>query len=211
MKTDELINMLSQDSDVRFRFGTIMVSALVAAVLLAGLLFFAAMGARSDFYEALESVRFLFKFVITLALFLAAAHLMGRMARPGVPILFSRAGLLVVPLLLAFAVLAELAAVRPADWALNMIGRNAYECLTLIPLLSIGPLAAFLLALRQGAPADPGKAGAVAGLAAGGIAAAFYAANCTDDSPLFVALWYTLAIGIVTGAGYLAGRRWLAW
>jgi hypothetical protein len=58
VKTDELINMLSQDSDVRFRFGTIMVSALVAAVLLAGLLFFAAMGARPDFYEALESVRF---------------------------------------------------------------------------------------------------------------------------------------------------------
>lgn len=211
MKTDELINMLSQDSDVRFRFGTIMVSALVAAVLLAGLLFFAAMGARPDFYEALESVRFLFKFVITLALFLAAANLMSRMARPGVPILFSRAVVLAVPMLLAFAVLAELAAVRPADWALNMIGRNAYECLTLIPLLSIGPLAAFLLALRQGAPADPGKAGAVAGLAAGGIAAAFYAANCTDDSPLFVALWYTLAIGIVTGAGYLAGRRWLVW
>ena len=51
----------------------------------------------------------------------------------------------------------------------------------------------------------------MAGLAAGGLAAAFYASNCTDDSPLFVALWYTLAIGIVTGAGYLAGKRWLTW
>jgi hypothetical protein len=26
-----------------------------------------------------------------------------------------------------------------------------------------------------------------------------------------VVLWYTLAIGIVASAGYIAGRRWLTW
>jgi hypothetical protein len=40
-------------------------------------------------------------------------------------------------------------------------------------------------------------AGAIAGLAASGIAATFYATNCTDDSPLFVITWYPLATGFV--------------
>ena len=37
-----------------------------------------------------------------------------------------------------------------------------------------------------GVPTRPALAGAVAGLLAGGLAASFYAAHCTDDSPLFV-------------------------
>ena len=45
----------------------------------------------------------------------------------------------------------------------------------------------------------------------GGIAATFYAAHCPDDSPLFVAVWYPLAIAILTGLGALAGRFSLRW
>jgi hypothetical protein len=54
-------------------------------------------------------------------------------------------------------------------------------------------------------------AGAVAGLAASGIAATFYASNCTDDSPLFVITWYPIAILIVAAVGYLIGRKLLRW
>ena len=75
----------------------------------------------------------------------------------------------------------------------------------------LNTLCAFLMALRQGAPANPGLAGALAGLASGGIAATFYASHCIDDSPLFVIVWYSIAISLVTLAGFLAGRRWLAW
>jgi hypothetical protein len=46
---------------------------------------------------------------------------------------------------------------------------------------------------------------------ASGIGASFYAANCTDDSPLFVLAWYPIAASIVTGAGFLIGRRLLRW
>ena len=77
--------------------------------------------------------------------------------------------------------------------------------------MGIGPLALFVAALRHGAPSRPGLAGAVAGLAAGGIAATLYAAHCTDNSPLFVATWYTLAIAILTGTGALAGRAFARW
>ena len=48
-------------------------------------------------------------------------------------------------------------------------------------------------------------------MAASGIAATFYAANCTDDSALFVVTWYTIATLIVTTAGYLIGRKLLRW
>ncbi len=61
------------------------------------------------------------------------------------------------------------------------------------------------------ASSSPGLAGAVAGLAASGIAATFYAANCTDDSALFVITWYPIAILIVTTAGYLIGSKLLRW
>jgi len=54
-------------------------------------------------------------------------------------------------------------------------------------------------------------AGAVAGLAASGIAATFYAANCTDDSALLVITWYPIATLIITAAGYLIGRKLLRW
>ena len=50
-----------------------------------------------------------------------------------------------------------------------------------------------------------------AGLAAAGVGAALYAANCTDDSPLFVGIWYPLAVAIVAASGAAIGRRWLAW
>jgi hypothetical protein len=67
------------------------------------------------------------------------------------------------------------------------------------------------MALRRGAPAKPAAAGAVAGMLAGGIAATFYAAHCTDDSPLFVATWYTIAIAGLALAGAAGARRFARW
>jgi hypothetical protein len=61
--------------------------------------------------------------------------------------------------------------------------------------------------LRHGATTAPGLAGAVAGVLAAALSATLYATHCTDDSPLFVATWYTLAIALVAGIGALAGRR----
>jgi hypothetical protein len=40
-----------------------------------------------------------------------------------------------------------------------------------------------------------------------GFAATLYAAHCTDDSPLFVATWYTLAAAAVAAIGAVAGSR----
>ena len=93
----------------------------------------------------------------------------------------------------------------------RLVGSNSINCMTLIPLLAIIPLATFLAVLRHGAPRDPGRTGAAAGLAAAAIAASFYALNCFDDSPLFVITWYPLATSIVAACGYLLGRSILRW
>lgn len=211
MKTDDLINLLAQDTPVRTRIGKALTMAVIAGILISGGIFFAAIGFRADIDNAVETVRFLFKFVVTIALAVTACAVVFRIGRPGASLRIWGWMLLAAPLLLLAAAIAEMAVMPTDSWGARMIGHNARFCLTLIPLLSIGPLACFLFALRNGAPEKPGVAGAIAGLAASGIAATFYASNCTDDSPLFVLLWYPIAIAMVAAAGYLLGRRMLRW
>lgn len=119
--------------------------------------------------------------------------------------------LAVAPALIAMAVVVELVLLPPEIWPTNAVGANSLVCLTYITLIGIGPLGIFLLAVRHGATTRPALAGAVAGLLAGGIAATFYAAQCTDDSPLFVAIWYTLAISILALIGGAVAYRFCRW
>ena len=81
--------------------------------------------------------------------------------------------------------------------------------MTAIPPLSLPLLAAALIGLRHGAPNRPALAGALAGMLSAGLAATLYAAQCTDDLPLFVATWYTIATAMVAAIGALAGSRML--
>jgi hypothetical protein len=211
MTTDDLIRALVADRFIGRKPAFALLIALPAATAFAALLFFARIGFRDDIDAALHTVRFPFKFVVILPL---AVVTVGALFRGTGPILAlgGWARLLPLPLLLLCAgVAAELLAIPRSDWMARVIGSNAVNCMTLIPLLAAGPLAMFIAALRNGAPVHPGWSGAMAGLAASSIAAAFYAMNCFDDSPLFVITWYPLAIFGVTCAGYLAGARYLQW
>ena len=89
----------------------------------------------------------------------------------------------------------------------RLIGSNSRICLTAIPLMSLPLLAAALIGLRHGAPARPAVAGAIAGLLSAGLAATLYASHCTDNSPLFVATWYTSPPRSSTAIGALAGSK----
>ncbi|OWJ58322.1 NrsF family protein [Inquilinus limosus] len=211
MKTDDLITALAQDAPVRWRLGRAVAAAMAGGAVIAAVIFFTGIGVRPDAMQAAMTIRYLFKFVVTLALAVTATGLILHLARPGVPLGAWRWALLAAPLLLAVAVALEMMAMPMSTWGARWIGTNARWCMTLIPLMALGPLALLLWALRQGAPRNPGRAGAVAGLVAAGIAATFYAAHCPDDSPFFVATWYTLATGVVVLIGTLAGRRWLRW
>jgi hypothetical protein len=210
VKTDALIELLVQDAPpVRLR--SLVAAAVAGGVIVAAIFFFAEIGFRPDIAEAVQSDRFLFKFIVTGALAVTAIWVMLSLARPDGSLAQRGLALWIAPALLAGAALVELVMLPESQWLPHLVGSNARNCLTLIPLLSIGPLACLMAALRAGAPSRPGLAGAVAGLAASGIAATFYASNCTDDSALFVITWYPMAMLIVTAAGYLAGRKLLKW
>jgi hypothetical protein len=166
---------------------------------------------RPDMGEAMQTARVLFKLGVTLVLAIAACALVFRIGRPGMPIA-ARQLSLVLPLVLVIGAVAAEMMMTPADsWGTRMMGKYSRFCVFFIPVLSIAPLVGFMLVLRSGAPESAGMAGAVAGLAASGIAAAIYAWHCPDDSPLFVATWYTLAIALVTAVGFFIGRRALRW
>lgn len=212
MKTEDLIKALTADiSAPAMSMGRAWRVAMLAAITFAAMVFFAMIGPRPDIAAAAETVRFLLKPAVTIALAVSAFVALSALARP----VAASGGAIVIlaaaPLLLLAAVVTEMAVVPSGQWSARLVGSNAIVCLTYIPLIGLGPLAAFLFVLRHGAPARPALAGAVAGLLAGGIAATFYAMHCTDDSPLFVVTWYTIAVAGLAILGAFAAPRIARW
>jgi hypothetical protein len=109
--------------------------------------------------------------------------------------------------LLVTGIAFDLAMPQSTRWSDRLIGTNSRVCLTAIPAMALPLLVAALIGLRQGAATRPAMSGAVAGLMSGGLAATVYAAHCTDDSPLFVATWYSIGIAGLTAVGAAAGSR----
>ena len=212
MKTDDLISALSADRQARVMpLGRSWVFALGVAAVIAAAAFFAMLGPRPDIADAAQTIRFLFKFIVTVALVLSAWAVAQQLSRPDALPLASLKWLAAAPALIVGAIVLEMVAMPMDQWPSRLVGRNYMICMIFIPLIGIGPLAVFLAALRHGAPTRPMLAGAVAGVLAGGVAATFYAAHCVDDSPLFVATWYTLAIVVLAALGALGGRLFVRW
>jgi hypothetical protein len=212
MDTNEWIRALTADSERRdFPLNGVWWSAFCGAAVLAALAFIILIGPRSDIAQAAETVRFLFKFAVTSALSAIAFLLVVRMSRPGASLAAPLSLIGLVLVLLAGAIGIELLTVSSDQWVERWIGSNALVCLTFISLIGVAPLTVVMAALRYGAPTRPGMAGAAAGLLAGGVAATFYAAHCTDDSPLFVATWYSIAIGLLMIVGFISGRLFVRW
>eukprot|EP01037_Dinobryon_pediforme_P016326 gene16326-16503_t len=130
------------------------------------------------------------------------------------PAKFRTVSLLILALpavLLLALVLWDLGQTGVAGWQGRMIGHHGPACLLFVPLFSILPLASMIYILRQGAVTRPGLAALAASLAATGMGASAYVLHCTDDSPLFMTLWYALALMIVVGLGQLIAKRFLRW
>jgi hypothetical protein len=212
MKTDDLIRALSADSAAPPRsLERYVALTVVPGIMVAAALFFMILGPRPDVGTAIGSIRFEFKFVVTLLLAACAGALVLRLVRPAAALTPRTIALACVPVVLFAGVLAELVVVPRSLWETRLIGENAVVCMLSIPLFALPVLAAALYALRAGAATRPALAGMVAGLFAGGVGAALYAAHCPDDSPLFVATWYSLAILAMALVGGVAGRRILRW
>ncbi len=212
MKTDELIAAMTADAKaVSWPIGRSLWLAAGVGAVMAAIAFMMEIGPRPDLSYVLETPRFLFKYVLTVSLFVTAMGLMIHLARPGG---LPRAWLLALaipPILLIGGVIVEFIVVPPAGWYYRIVGMNSSACLTLIPLLSAAPLVALLFAMRQGATTHPVFAGASAGLVSAGIGATLYATHCSDDSALFIGVWYVIAVAIVTAVGAAIGSWLLRW
>jgi hypothetical protein len=168
-------------------------------------------GPRPDIAAAAATWRFDLKFVVTLTLAGTAFLLLRRAIYPGE---LEKAPLWTIsaaPVLLLAAVAVELSLLPASRWGTTAVGANWWHCLTLVPAFGIVPLAIGLWGIRQGASTRPMLSGFLTGLFAGGVAATFYAANCTDDSPLFVVVWYPIGILGLGIVGAFAGRTVLRW
>jgi hypothetical protein len=210
METDQLIRTLAADNAHHARpVGFVLALALLAGVPFSLAMFLATLGVRPDVMTAMHNPFFDLKFLVTLALAISAIAIGLHLSRPEAT-LRGWGWLLLVPAgLLAVGIGGEMMMPQRLPMMTRLVGSNSRVCMTAIPLLSLPLLAAALIGLRHGAPARPALAGAVAGLLSAGLAATLYASHCTDDSPLFVATWYTIAAALVAAIGALAGSRML--
>ena len=208
METDQLIRTLAADNAHRARpVGFVLALALLAAAPVSVGIFFAGLGVRPDVMTAMHNPFFDLKFAVTLALAISAIAVSLHLARPEAS-LHGWAWLLLIPVgILAAGISGEMMMPQRLPMMTRLVGSNSRVCMMAIPLMSLPLLAAALFGLRYGAPARPAVAGAIAGLLSAGLAATLYASHCTDDSPLFVATWYSIATAAVAAIGALAGSR----
>lgn len=195
MKTDDLIHALAADEVLR-RPRLAARLALGVAVSLAALALLWTL--RPDLAQALRDPLVAAKF----ALPLGVAGLAAVLARRG-------GGLWALALPVALAA-ALWGATLPGTgiWA-AIRGDSLWVCLASIPALALPLGVALFQALRLAVIPDPRRAGLLAGLAAGGLAAAIYALHCDEDAPSFYVLWYGAGIALSGAIGRVLGPRWL--
>ena len=208
METEQLIQTLAADNPHRARpVGFVLALALLAAAPVSLAMFLMTLGVRPDVMTAMHNPFFDLKFLITLALAISAIAVGLHLSRPEAS-LSDRGWLLLLPIgIVAAGIVGEMMIPQRLPMMTRLVGHNSRVCTVAITLLSLPLLAGALIGLRHGAPARPALAGAIAGLISAGFAATLYASHCTDDSPLFVMTWYSIATAVVTGAGALIGSK----
>ena len=213
MKTDDLVLMLSTNVEPvgRGRVGRTISIAVVAGAAIALGIMLVALGVRADLTTTHAAVFLLLKLAFALAVVGVSLRYLIRLARPG-----SARGISPLAVIVPFAAIALLGMLGLADapsahWNRMVVGGEWLECLLSIPTIAIVPFAVTIFAVRRAAPTNLFRAGAVAGLVAGGVSAMAYAFHCTDDSLPFVAVWYGGTIVLCTLAGAALGPRLLHW
>lgn len=211
MKTDALIDMLARDAGPAPRA---LAARRLSPAAVAGLLISA--GVAVAWFGAIPAQMFATavpwtKMAYAASLAVAAAWLTARLSRPAAAT--ARPWRATAGVLLAMALVggASLFA-TPADARLDaLLGQSWSTCPWSVLALSMPALAASLWAVRGLAPTRPSLAGFAAGLLAGSVGAFGYSLSCPEASPAFVAVWYTLGIGLTGCLGAVLRPRVLRW
>lgn len=213
MNTEELIKNLSQDAQARPVFCpavAVLISTIVALTLVL-ILSLVWLTPRADLLASLTADHHVFflKLAFALGIVFSALPIIRDLSVPG-----RRLGSWSLLALVPFVVIGTLAlnsstSVHGASHHADLA--SWVECLWQIPALSIPALAILLIAVRSLAPTNLRLIGAYIGLAAGGIGAVGYAFHCDDDSMVFIATFYSIAIFEMAVVGALLGPRFLRW
>ena len=213
MKTDELVALLSTNPepvDRRSVARTLYVALAVGSIVSLGLSL-AGLGIRPDLMTARALIFLVVKLSFAVGIVGLALLYLTRLARPGGERRTSSL-LVAMPFLAIMVVAAISLGLAPSShWNKMVTGDEWLECLVSVPIIAIVPFAISIWAVRRAAPTNLARAGAFAGLVAGGVSAMAYALHCTDDSLPFVAVWYGGTIVLCTLAGAALGPRLLRW
>jgi len=213
MRTDDLVTMLSANVEP---VGGGLVGRAISIAVAAGAavalgIMLVALGVRADLTTTRAIVFLALKLAFAITVVGVSVRYLTRLARPG-----AEGGISPLAIVVPFAAIALFGAINlggapSAHWNRMILGDEWLECLLSIPIIAIVPFAVTIFAVRRAAPTNLVRAGAVAGLVAGGVSAIAYALHCTADSLPFVAVWYGGTIVLCTLAGAALGPRLLRW
>jgi hypothetical protein len=212
VKTEQLIDLLARGAGPAPR-GVVarrLTRAGLAGVALSALLACVLIGPLPASTYAAPSVWL--KFIYTGSLALAAALLAARAARPVARLRLPQCVLSCVLAAMALAAFAVTAMSTPPGerWSAVM-GDTWRVCPWAVLALSLPALGLSLWAMRSLAPTQPRWAGGSAGLLAGALGAFGYSMACPESAPAFVAVWYTLGVGLTGLLGAVVGPKVLRW
>lgn len=188
-------------------FAAIMALAVVLAASLTWL------EPRADLASGLATHNYIFflKLIFTVSVVAVAAPIVRDLSVPVRRIRW-RSALTILPFVAIMTLaLMELARMPISSWSHHVDDASWLGCLLQIPALAVPGFIILAFAVRRLAPTNLTRAGAYVGLLSGAIAAVGYTLHCHDDSVVFVAIFYTLAMLEMTLIGALAGPRILRW
>jgi hypothetical protein len=213
MKTDDLVALLSTNLEPVDRSPVVraICIALAVGMVVALSIAFVGLGVRSDLTTTRALIFLAVKLAFAIGIVGLAMVYLTRLARPGGERKTSSFLVALPFLVVVFLAAVSLGSAPRAHWDRMIVGGEWLECLLSIPIIAIVPFAVSIWAVRKGAPTNLARAGAFAGLVAGGVSAIAYALHCTDDSLPFIAVWYGGTIVLCTLAGAALGPRLLRW
>lgn len=211
MKTEQLIQLLANGAGpaprgvVRQRVGV----ALLAGVAAGTVACVATLGlnpALADMGSALAV-----KLLYVLGVLGASTWWLCRVARPAASGQWAAGILLGVVAVMALWAGMALCAAPAESQASMLLGRTWTSCPWRVAMLGLPAWGLALWALRGLAPTRARLAGFVAGLSGGSAGAFAYALFCSEASPAFVLIWYSLGMLVPAAIGTWLGPRLLRW
>lgn len=211
MRTDDLISMLARSAGPAPRRVVVRRLGFAAALGLFGGIVSVALVVGVLPASTFSTPALWVKFAYGLVLMAVALALASRLARPGM----TQGWWVYLPLAVVCAMLAAGAMnvlLTPSGQRVSaLFGQTWLACPWMVLVFSLPAMLAMFRALKGLAPTRLRQAGCVAGLVAGASGALAYSLACPEASPTFVAVWYSLGIGLSTALGGALGPRLLRW